>query len=271
MRSSTPTPLASSSTSTSFATMTKSACCSLAMTGASSSANLGFGRRSRSRALARTRVSSASRTTTATASLSRSASFRQLQRPEVFALASEISFEELIVDLPDGQVEVVGLSQGRVVVASRQYAYDEDARRDDRSGQRPASAAPGAITETKGNFVCAGRRCPGSGWVAVIGVENYEDVVTNENIRRPFFGVFVWNLVFAFMSVFLTFALGLGLALTLAARALPRADSSSAPSTSCPTRYPLSSASSSGRDSSTRSSARSTTCSPPSASGRCRG
>jgi maltose/maltodextrin transport system permease protein/arabinogalactan oligomer/maltooligosaccharide transport system permease protein len=141
-------------------------------------------------------------------------SFRQLQRPEVFALASEISFEELIVDLPDGQVEVVGLSQGRVVVASRQYAYDEtrDVMIDLVNDQE---CAPGDITETKGNFVCANGDVLAPGWVAVIGVENYEDVVTNENIRRPLFGVFVWNLVFAFMSVFLTFALGLGLALTL--------------------------------------------------------
>ena len=46
-------------------------------------------------------------------------------------------------------------------------------------------------------------------------LENYTDIATNERIRDPFLGVFVWNLVFAAGSVALTFALGLVLALTL--------------------------------------------------------
>ena len=189
----------------------------------------------------------------------------------MFALASEISFEELIVDLPDGQVEVVGLSQGRVVVASRQYAYDEtrDVMIDLVNDQE---CAPGAITETKGQLrLCRTAMSWLQGWVAVIGVENYEDVVTNENIRRPLFGVFVWNLVFAFMSVFLTFALGLGLALTLQHERFR--GETLLPLHLHPalrgTRFPQHS--SSGRDSSTRSSAKSTTCSPRSASVRSRG
>lgn len=142
-------------------------------------------------------------------------SFQQLQRADVFALAGEIAFEELIIDLPDGQVEIVGLSQGRVVVASRQYAYDEagDVMIDLVNDQR---CPPGDSSETKGNFVCEGGAVLSPGWVAVIGLENYENVLTNENIRRPFLGVFVWNVVFASMSVLLTFALGLGLALTVA-------------------------------------------------------
>ena len=141
-------------------------------------------------------------------------SYRLLQRAEVFALAGEIAFEDLIIDLPDGQVEIVGLSQGRVVVASRQYAYDEanDVMVDLVNDQQ---CRPGETAETKGNFVCEDGTILTPGWVAVIGVQNYQDVLTNENIRRPFLGVFVWNVVFAFLSVLFTFALGLGLALTL--------------------------------------------------------
>lgn len=141
-------------------------------------------------------------------------SFQLLQRGEVFALANEISFEEQIVDLPEGQVEIVGLSQGRVVVASRQYAYEEanDVMVDLVNDQR---CPPGDTVDTKGNFVCEDGSILSPGWVAVVGAENYQNIVTNQNIRRPFLGVFVWNIVFAFLSVVFTFALGLGLALTL--------------------------------------------------------
>ncbi|RPI24916.1 MAG: ABC transporter permease subunit, partial [Actinobacteria bacterium] len=141
-------------------------------------------------------------------------SFRRLSRAELFALANQIDFEELIVDLPDGIVEVVGLSQGRVVVASRQYRYDEteDVMLDLVNDQR---CPPGDTTETRGNFICEDGTVLSPGWVAVIGLSNYSDVLTDPNIRGPFFGVFVWNVVFALMSVVLTFALGLGLALTV--------------------------------------------------------
>jgi len=44
-------------------------------------------------------------------------SFRRLSRAELFALANQIDFEELIVDLPDGIVEVVGGDDGQAGVA----------------------------------------------------------------------------------------------------------------------------------------------------------
>jgi len=52
-------------------------------------------------------------------------------------------------------------------------------------------------------------------WVAFIGGENYSRVATNPLIREAFFRVFLWNMVFAFLSVLLTFALGLTLAVVL--------------------------------------------------------
>jgi arabinogalactan oligomer/maltooligosaccharide transport system permease protein len=54
-----------------------------------------------------------------------------------------------------------------------------------------------------------------AGWQQVIGFDNYVEIFTNQQLRAPFFRVLAWNIVFAFMTVFMTFSLGLGLALTL--------------------------------------------------------
>ncbi len=140
--------------------------------------------------------------------------YRRLEQREVFALAGQIDFEELFIDLPDGEVEIVGLSQGRVVLGSQRYVYvaAEDVLLDTVAEME---CRPGDTTDTKGNFVCDDGDVLTPGWVAVTGVNNYTDIITNERIRGPFFGVFLWNVIFALMSVVLTFALGLVLALTL--------------------------------------------------------
>lgn len=53
------------------------------------------------------------------------------------------------------------------------------------------------------------------GWRTFIGTENFERVVSNENIRGPFLRVFTWTFGFAILSVITTLALGLGLAMAL--------------------------------------------------------
>ncbi len=140
--------------------------------------------------------------------------YRRLSTGELFQLAGTLPFEQLIVDIERGEVQVLGLSEGRVVLASQQYVYDEDADAviDTVNDQ---TCPVGTTEETVGNFVCEDGSVLTPGWVAVIGFSNYTDVATNQAIRRPFLGVFVWNLVFALGSVLLTFALGLGLAVTM--------------------------------------------------------
>jgi ABC-type sugar transport system permease subunit len=140
--------------------------------------------------------------------------WRILTQRELFALSVQLDFAALVIDIPQGEVVILGLSQGRVVVASQRYVYDEASdvlvdtilERD---------CAPGDRTETKGNFVCDDGEVLIPGWVAFIGGENYQTVFTNEQVREPFARVFIWNFVFATLSVALTFALGLLLAVTL--------------------------------------------------------
>ena len=140
--------------------------------------------------------------------------WRLLSQRELFALSTQIDFAALVIDLPQGEAVILGLSQARVVVASQQYVYDE--QQDilfDTVGDR--ACPPGDTTETKGNFVCDDGERLSPGWVAFVGTENYETVFTNEQVRGPFARVFVWNIVFAILSVALTFSLGLLLAVTL--------------------------------------------------------
>ena len=140
--------------------------------------------------------------------------YRLLTQREVFALSTQVDFASLVVDTPEGEVVILGLSQGRVVLASQRWVYDadRDVLVDTALGRE---CTPGDTEQTVGNFVCEDGDVLTPGWVEFIGLRNYVRVFTNELIRGPFVRVFIWNFVFAFLSVGLTFILGLLLALTL--------------------------------------------------------
>ena len=53
------------------------------------------------------------------------------------------------------------------------------------------------------------------GWKENVGFDNYKNVLTNETLRAGFLKIFIWNLVFAVVSVASTFLLGMLLALLL--------------------------------------------------------
>jgi len=129
-----------------------------------------------------------------------------LSGPALFGVANELT--DLVVDLPNGVAAPIGTRQVRVVQGSQRYVYDEaaDTLLDNATGE---TCAP-----DEGNFVCPDGTRLDPGWRIVIGLENYSDTFTNEAIRRPVIGVFIWNLVFAFGSVVFSFAIGLILALT---------------------------------------------------------
>ena len=140
--------------------------------------------------------------------------FRLLTQREVFQLSTQVDFAALVIDIEQGEVVILGLSQGRVVQASQRWVYDEETDTlTDTALERQCTT--GDTEATVGNFVCDDGDVLTPGWVTFIGLKNYGRVFTNELIRGPFVRVFIWNFVFAFLSVALTFALGLMLALAL--------------------------------------------------------
>lgn len=134
--------------------------------------------------------------------------YERLELRDLFAIAGEL--EDLVLDIPNrGVVQVVTPSQARLIEASSRYRYQPDT-------DTLLDIQQGALCEpSEGSFVCEDGRTLDPGWVEVVGFDNYNRILTNERIRRPFLGVFTWNVIFAGLSVFLTFAAGLVLAIAL--------------------------------------------------------
>ncbi len=59
------------------------------------------------------------------------------------------------------------------------------------------------------------------GWKAYIGFHNFGKLINNPLYRDPFVRVFVWTVVYATFTVFLSFAVGLFLAIALDKRGMP--------------------------------------------------
>jgi arabinogalactan oligomer/maltooligosaccharide transport system permease protein len=53
------------------------------------------------------------------------------------------------------------------------------------------------------------------GWKTGVGWSNFTSIVTDPDVRAPFFQVFVWTFAYALLTVLLTFFAGLGLAIAL--------------------------------------------------------
>jgi arabinogalactan oligomer/maltooligosaccharide transport system permease protein len=66
-----------------------------------------------------------------------------------------------------------------------------------------------------GSFVSAKGDELEPGWKTNVGVENFDRLLSDPLVRKPFFRVFVWTFVFATLTVFFSFALGLFLAIAL--------------------------------------------------------
>jgi arabinogalactan oligomer/maltooligosaccharide transport system permease protein len=123
---------------------------------------------------------------------------------ERFQLANTL--ENLVLDVPGrGVAQVQTTSSARLVAGGSRYTYDAatDTLYD-------AQLDRTCVVDV-GNFVCDGTRLD-PGWRVTIGFQNYVDIFTDPQLRGPFFKVFVWNIVFAGLSVLLTFTLGLILA-----------------------------------------------------------
>ncbi len=130
--------------------------------------------------------------------------FQKLLLRDLFGIAG--SLEQLVLDVPGGVAQVQTTSAARLVQGGQRYSFDADA---DTLYDAQSDVTCGVDV---GNFVCPDGRRIDPGWREVIGLDNYLRIVENPRIRDPFVKVFIWNIVFAVLSVLLTFALGLALA-----------------------------------------------------------
>ncbi len=123
--------------------------------------------------------------------------------------------------LADRQQELVDLEvksdEGtiRVVTVTTAAVYDPLFRYDEETGTF-ASTETGVVYEAiDGTFTASDGSTINPGYSAFIGWDNFTRIVTSEAIRGPFVRVFIWNYVFAILSVVIAFAFGLGLAIAL--------------------------------------------------------
>lgn len=86
------------------------------------------------------------------------------------------------------------------------YDQDSDAFIDNTTG------AMYFADESQGQFISADGRALNPGYQVEIGLRNFERLISSPALRGPFVQVFIWTIIFAFLSVLTTFALGLFLA-----------------------------------------------------------
>lgn len=115
------------------------------------------------------------------------------------------------VQIPSGGtlINVTSPNQAQQLVSRYAYSAASDTMTDQQTGTiyRPS----------RGAFVDAsGKPLPDvPGFTAVVGLQNFARVFTDNNIKGPFFQVFLWTLIFAAATVGLNFGLGLLFALVL--------------------------------------------------------
>lgn len=128
---------------------------------------------------------------------------RQLLQPEI---------QKRLIDL-----EVPVGESGYIKAISTEIAQESlsTVRYDEKSDQLIDTATGYVFPERNGSFIAEDGTAIEPGWTIPVGFKNFASIVTDSRISGPFFRVFVWTFVWAFLSVLGTFAIGLALALTL--------------------------------------------------------
>lgn len=141
--------------------------------------------------------------------------YQKLSRLEVIRYLTILQSVRLAGEIEGEPAEVRIVSLDAAELGQRQYSYDaaRDVLVDNRDGTE--------YTTRDGFFVNPEGRNLTPGFSTFIGPDNFLRVFTDERVRGPFFGVFVWTFVFAALTVVFAFAVGLGLALLMNDSQLP--------------------------------------------------
>ena len=116
---------------------------------------------------------------------------------------------------PDDAYKVSQQNLGQAAQYQQKYVYDaeQDAMLDQETGAVYQNV-DGVFTAAEGNVLSPG-------FAATKGANNYLRLFTDPGLRSVFVGVFLWTVVFAFVSVLLTFSLGLFLAINFDVPEMP--------------------------------------------------
>ena len=127
--------------------------------------------------------------------------------------ANTIKYLSDVEDLQFGQGETAVRIKSLKIAAQLQQRYIYDSEIDALIDQKEdeiyyANADVGSFIREDGQELYPGYQVP-------IGIKNFERLLNSPALRGPFLQVFVWTIVFAFLSVVTTFLLGLFLAMVL--------------------------------------------------------
>lgn len=117
--------------------------------------------------------------------------------------------QALTVPTERGGIRPSGISRAIEFEANREYDEACDCITDKRTGETWTA------DEGRGYFVDAQGGNLIQGWKVNVGLANFTRVLTDPNVSGHFFGVLIWNFVFAVGSVGLTFGLGMLVALAM--------------------------------------------------------
>ena len=135
----------------------------------------------------------------------------KLSRLEVFPYLSTL--QSFTLQAPEGILRIVSLDAAPVALPKYAYHPGRDVLVDKENGTE--------YRNLDGVFTADDGRELSPGFAAFVGPRNFLRAFTDADVRGPFTSVFIWTVVFAFLSVLITFTLGLGLALVVNDRGLP--------------------------------------------------
>lgn len=139
--------------------------------------------------------------------------YRQLDRGEALRATSVI--EDLVFGTPDVRIGIAGRKDAGEFEQRYVYQPAEDAMLDNETAQfYYANSETGQFENEAGETLR-------TGFIAVIGVDNYVRFLTSPAISGPLVRIFAWTIGFALLSVVSTFGVGLLFALLLQNNKIP--------------------------------------------------
>ncbi len=116
---------------------------------------------------------------------------------------------------PDHAYKVSQTSMGQAAQYEQLYVYDpaQDAMVDQQTGE--------VYYNVEGTFTSEDGDRLSPGFAVTTGLDNYRTLFTDPTLRTTFMQVFLWTVIFALMSVFLTFVLGMFLAIVFDVPEMP--------------------------------------------------